>query len=462
MYRVGEKAIGIHTAILDEKADALHILLVYATQLKHAFLPYVQQVADLALASMRFMCHEGVRIEACLATHILLDCVRSHLEHLPNNTDMTPLTTMVTTMVNALLEALTNEPDREVMLCQLEALDQVFGDMGQRCLSTEQVLGTLAIGGAVLDDWRERNDQRLDAKKERDHNDEDEEKLTEEETLDRKIARMVVEVMRKTLEHHADVYLPAFKSVIVPIALKLLDQNRHPFEKQRAICIFDDIAELQCATAIEYFPTMVPLLLTYATHTDHALRQACVYGLGVCGLNAGDAFAPYLADAIRVLSWVVQQPNSREEAAIPPTENAISALLKIINGQSTRINQAEILPLWLSYLPILEDEIEGSYCYEHLCKFLESGNPHIIGPQYSHMPHIIKVFSQVCNTYLVNPDTNIRIGTVLHNMQPHLPPGMVQSVWTSLTEPERNNLVALTTPPAQAEAPQEDVITESH
>ncbi|KAH3757091.1 ARM family protein [Pelomyxa schiedti] len=446
MYRVGEKSIGIHTSVLEEKAEAIHILLVYATQLRHAFLPYVQAVTDIVLTAMDFIYHEGVRIEACTAAPVLIDCVRAYLEQ-QTNPDPTPLNVLFSAMVSALINALANEPDREVMLCQLKCLDQAIGDMRQRCLTAEQVQNILILAAAVLDDWKERNEDRLATKKDEGHTEEDDEKLTEEDALDRKIARMMVEVMRKVVEHHSDVYMAPFKSELVPIAVQLLADNRQAFELQRAICIFDDVIEFYCPGAIEFFPTIVPFLVKYSGHKDYALRQACVFGLGACGLYAGEAFAPYIADSLRVLDWVIQQPGSRIGDDLLPTENAISAVLKIIVGQETRINVAEMLPKWLSYLPIVEDDIEGPYCYDHLCGFIERGNTYILGNQYQNIPHIIKVFAQAVNTEAVTPIITARMSSIITNLQSRLPPATIQSVWLSLTPQEQSNLQFLHSPP---------------
>lgn len=43
---------------------------------------------------------------------------------------------------------------------------------------------------------------------------------------------------------------------------------------------------------------------------------------------------------------VIQDPQSREPENIVPTENAISAVTKILQWNSTAINVDEVIPLW--------------------------------------------------------------------------------------------------------------------
>jgi len=341
------------------------------------------------------------------------------------------------------LDAISVEPDREVLLCQLECMNEALGEIPSRCLAKEQMEKIVAFGAAVLADWKDRNDDRIKMLSSSEHTDEDEVKLSEEELNDRKIARQVVEIWRRMLAHHADLFLIFFPNLVLPIILELLEENRLAYEKQRAICVFVDIAEFYCAGVVPYFGKFIPMLLNFSTHNDPALRQAAVFGLGACGLGGGDAFAPYVIDSLRVLSFVIQQPNSRVEDNIDPTENAISAILKIVIGQPTRVNPAEILPVWLTYLPITGDEVEAQFVYEHLCTMLESSNPHIIGENFKNIPHIIKIFATVTNTDLVTNEIDTRIARILQQMQASLPPQVVQSIWASLTEEERGRLLEL-------------------
>ena len=72
----------------------------------------------------------------------------------------------------------------------------------------------------------------------------------------------------------------------------------------------------------------------------------------------------------RLLS-VIQDPESRTVENLPPTENAISAVTKICKYHSEVVNLEEILPHWLSWLPVWEDEEEAVHIYNYLCDLIE-------------------------------------------------------------------------------------------
>lgn len=76
-------------------------------------------------------------------------------------------------------------------------------------------------------------------------------------------------------------------------------------------------------------------------------------------------------EALPLLVKVIQDPESRAEENINPTENAISAVTKICKYNSSQINLNEVLPLWFSWLPVWEDEDEAVHIYNYLCDLIE-------------------------------------------------------------------------------------------
>ena len=68
---------------------------------------------------------------------------------------------------------------------------------------------------------------------------------------------------------------------------------------------------------------------------------------------------------------VIQDPESRQPENALATENAISAVTKICKYQPTAINVDEVLPHWLSWLPVWEDDEETVHIFSYLCDLLE-------------------------------------------------------------------------------------------
>jgi importin-5 len=56
--------IGIRTSAIEEKCQAFETLVIYTSTLGSRFAPYLAQTLEIALPSMQFHFHDGVR-EAC-------------------------------------------------------------------------------------------------------------------------------------------------------------------------------------------------------------------------------------------------------------------------------------------------------------------------------------------------------------------------------------------------------------
>ena len=79
-----------------------------------------------------------------------------------------------------------------------------------------------------------------------------------------------------------------------------------------------------------------------------------------------------------MLTLAIQQPDAKaDHECINATENAISAVTKICKYIDSGVPLDSILPLWLSWLPILEDKEEAQHVYSYLCDLIERYNSYV-------------------------------------------------------------------------------------
>ena len=78
-----------------------------------------------------------------------------------------------------------------------------------------------------------------------------------------------------------------------------------------------------------------------------------------------------LLEALPLLSQVVNDPLSKLPENIDATENAISAVTKICKYNHGNIAVDDVIPIWLSWLPILEDKEEAPHVYGYLCDLIQ-------------------------------------------------------------------------------------------
>lgn len=155
----------------------------------------------------------------------------------------------------------------------------------------------------------------------------------------------------------------------------------------------------------QYQHVFLQPLLQYITDKQSEVRQAAAYGCGVLGQFAGEQFALACAQAIPRLLEVVQAPRSRDAENVNPTENAISAITKILKYNNSAItNQDEIINLWFSWLPVIEDEDEAPHVYGYLCDLIQANHPVILGPNNVNLPRIFTIIAEAFYREVIQTD----------------------------------------------------------
>ena len=82
--------------------------------------------------------------------------------------------------------------------------------------------------------------------------------------------------------------------------------------------------------------------------------------------------------ALPILNAVVGSEGSRGYGNAEATENAISAILKIVKNPAHGVNLAETLPTIMGWLPITEDREEAEFVYGYLCDLVAEGNAALV------------------------------------------------------------------------------------
>ncbi|MEQ2190335.1 hypothetical protein XENOCAPTIV_028750 [Xenoophorus captivus] len=118
----------------------------------------------------------------------------------------------------------------------------------------------------------------------------------------------------------------------------------------------------------EYF--LRPMLQSLCD-TSPEVRQAAAYGVGVMAQYGGDNYRPFCTEALPLLVGVIQAADSRSKENVNATENCISAVGKLMRSRPECVNVSEVLPHWLSWLPLKEDKEEAVHTFHFLCDLIE-------------------------------------------------------------------------------------------
>ena len=104
---------------------------------------------------------------------------------------------------------------------------------------------------------------------------------------------------------------------------------------------------------------------------------------------------------------MITAPDSRDVENINPTENAISAVTKILKFNSSALNIDDVIGHWMSWLPVWEDEDEAPHIYNYLCDLVEANHPILLGPNHANLPRIISIIAEAFSKEVLEPDSDV-------------------------------------------------------
>ncbi|CAN6454217.1 unnamed protein product [Victoria cruziana] len=430
---LGDKRIGIKTSVLEEKATACNMLCCYADELKEGFYPWIDQVAPTLVPLLKFYFHEEVRKAAVSAMPELLRSAKLAVEKgLAQCRDESYVKQLSDYIIPALVEALHKEPETEICASMLDSLNE--------CMQISGVLMDQGQVRSIVDELKQvitastaRKRERAERTKAEDFDAEEGELLREENEQEEEVFDQVGDCLGTLIKIFKTSFLPYFDELASYIT-PMWGKDKTAEERRIAICIFDDVAEQCREAAIKYYDTFLPFLLEACNDQNPDVRQAAVYGIGVCAEFGGAKFKSLVGEALSRLNVVIRQPDALLSDNVMAYDNAVSALGKICQFHRDSIETSQVIPAWLSCLPIKGDLIEAKLVHDQLCSMVERSDVELLGPNNQYLPKIVAVFAEVlcAGKDLATEQTASRMINLLRQLQQKLPPSALASTWSSL------------------------------
>uniref|UniRef100_A0A8B9ZGP0 Importin 5 n=1 Tax=Anas platyrhynchos TaxID=8839 RepID=A0A8B9ZGP0_ANAPL len=378
-----QQSFGIKTAGLEEKATACQMLVCYAKELKEGFVEYTEQVVKLMVPLLKLnvgldhfisLIIKRVRVAAAESMPLLLECARVRGPEY--------LTQMWHFMCDALIKAIGTEPDSDVLSEIMHSFAKCIEVMGDGCLNNEHFEELGGILKGKLEEHFKNQELRQVKRQDEDYDEQVEESLQDEDDSDVYILTKVSDILHSIFSSYKEKVLPWFERLL-PLIVNLICPQRPWPDRQWGLCIFDDIVEHCSPSSFKYS----------ICDNSPEVRQAAAYGVGVMAQFGGDSYRPFCTEALPLLVRVIQSPDAKTKENVNATENCISAVGKIMKFKPDCVNVEEVLPHWLSWLPLHEDKEEAVHTFNYLCDLIESNNPVVLGPNNSNLPRIFSIIA---------------------------------------------------------------------
>uniref|UniRef100_A0A3B5MRZ7 Uncharacterized protein n=1 Tax=Xiphophorus couchianus TaxID=32473 RepID=A0A3B5MRZ7_9TELE len=397
-----QQSFGIKTAGLEEKATACQMLVCYAKELKEGFVEYTEQVVKLMVPLLK--------VAAAESMPLLLECARVRGPEY--------LTQMWHFMCDALIKAIGTEPDSDVLSEIMHSFAKCVELMGDGCLNNEHFEELGGILKGKLEEHFKNQELRQAKRQDEDYDEQVEETLQDEDENDVYILTKVSDVLHSVFSSYKEKILPWFEQLL-QLIVQLICPNRPWADRQWGLCIFDDVIEHCSPSSFKYAEYFLRPMLQSLCDTSAEVRQAAAYGVGVMAQYGGDSYRPFCTEALPLLVAVIQAADSRSKENVNATENCISAVGKLMRFRPECVNANEVLPHWLSWLPLKEDKEEAVHTFDFLCDLIESNNPIVLGPENSNLPKIFLIIADgVANESVKTEDAcTKRLANVIRQVQ---------------------------------------------
>ena len=353
---MGKMRVSINIKALEDKALGFSMISAMAENLKEHFLPYVKRSADLLVPCCTYKLSGDVREAAIEAVPNVLTCVREAVGKGLAAPNM--LKELLAFAWPQLMQASLIEPEAEAQHAILSAISECIDATGSGCLNAgmqEQLCEILRplvedhVKGASKDD------------------DEDDDEDAEEESMMMK----VVEVVSSGLKASGAQMVPHVQEKLLPHFGQLLAANRSSEDKVAALNCLCEVVDHGGEAAFPLVSNIGAACLQFCTDADAAVRRSANYGLAVCAEKGGNSFEPMIGQVLARLHPAIVAADAREGDNKWATDNAMDAIGRICKHRAAVVNTAEILPTWLRYLPLKDDDDCARVSHSYLADLIE-------------------------------------------------------------------------------------------
>ncbi|KAJ2344876.1 importin subunit beta-3 [Coemansia sp. RSA 2618] len=432
---IGGQQIGIRTTLLEEKCEAVELIGTYARDLGAGFVPYAAETLETLVPLFKFYFHEGVRSATAAAVpHVLAAVALSG--------DVAALRQAWAQICDRYTSVLASEEDDTYTLQLFGSFAEALAAVGASSMTPAQLDALAAACIAQMSKYYKRMKDREAARAAEELDEDDEEQLAEEELLEGLAVDEVAKALHAVFKTHGTAFAPAFQGV-VPVAVKYLHE-RDPAARQWAICVFDDLVEFTGPASSQYAGDFLePIAQALRDQSAPDLRQAAAYGVGVMAQFGGSAYADFVVNAaLPLLLEMLARADAREEDNVYATENAVSAVAKILRFFGANLTDAHmLLQTWFRALPVTNDADEVPSVYEYLVQLMRE-SPDALVPQgdVQALVHLVKVLVVAMADFEFMPELKQTLGQLLESSVKALDDGAKAKLWAEITPKQQSVL----------------------
>ncbi|XP_049848859.1 importin-5-like [Schistocerca gregaria] len=438
---IGNRAVGIHNSALEEKTVAVRMIYCIADTLKGGIIEYIEEIVKVIIPLLTFAYHKDIRTTASSSVPSILTCIYDYNQiHADRPYPMSE--NVISYCLEHLIEAIKTETELDALAIQIHCICDCIELLPPNSIHPSLAKSLVNLLPAILCTLEDASERRTSKEQTGNYDDEDLEQwnldIEREDDCCKEMADLIGVLCRTQPQVISPYLIQQFQFVS-----GLLQKEKPRSYHQLGLCIVADSVEHLREAVWPYYQEFLPFLFAYAHDEDPAIQQAIAYGLGAFSQQGKEHFAPWVDQALEsIVSLIGRHNSSTEDQEV--TENAVCALGKLLYYQPGSVKyHSEMLPYWLSCLPLCVDYLESPVCHGILCSFIEQDNQYLWGNQYQHLPKILSIFSWCLGKKsfgFTNEPLKNRVLAILRKMQEQ-GPELLRTA-TSLLSPDDQNVLS--------------------
>jgi len=440
----GPNVLSVRTAMLDEKAAACNALGAFALCTRAQFGAYVQESVETLISLANYF-HEDVRSAVQGALHYMAfvahDCyppphpplqprqsgdssstlafssslaAANALEQRPRYwaTDQETswvLSQQAMSVLDVvwpkLLEALTTDDEKDVVGRACESIGELVDALGPGAVIRHMDPLTTALSTLLqrkapcqcYNDEEEDGDDAAQMRADADgddgeevhvHGKEDDEETSEsEETLVNAVCECITS-LAKALGPKFEPYWRIF----APLLVRYARPSRSVVDRQMAAGCIAEVSNALKSAGQPFVQELLPRVLPLLSEDDMGVRRNAVFCCGVLCEFGGAAALPYYLPLLQSLRPMFEEAVMSASPAL--TDNAAASVARMIMAAPSAAQLNQVLPIFLSVLPLKSDHEEDVTVFRCLRGLISSGDSALLD---TYLGRIVEIFLAALN-----------------------------------------------------------------
>ena len=454
----------VNTAHSEEIHISVDLLKVFALELKEGYIPYVERTSDLLVYLLDKSSNEDVRtaVADCLAS--MIGVIKAST--VPNKDEI--IRKIANAYIAKLWNLLWDEFDKAEDISKVVIAIKKIVVASGRYMSQEELNHFIAniLKSLKQSDVRKDVDKYLieQTQKEQagaqaddgdeDYEDEDDgeeiidyiqENTKKEEELNCAIADLIGAVFFIYKENALELAGYLSKDVIPNV----LTSERSVLMNKFGLLLVNAMIECLGLELIQNdIPALSEIIIRYTPSKDAELRKVAANGIRLLADVLKEHFQPLSNHCLAALGEALKAPKqSGEDNKLVKSakENVVAAFGQIIKSQGQHINQKEVIGVWLSNLPLRNEDFLARVQHELLVDIVLEVDPQLVfGNNGENFAHVVKIFAEVLGTNLSSALFEEKVGKILQLLISNEgTKAMLQEAVTKLNEDQQNKLKKL-------------------